>query len=114
VHKKHLRIVLERLQAHGVTINASKSIFGRSKIKFLGHIVSSKGIQPTSEKVDALSSHPLPKTIGQLRKFVGLLNFYHRFVPHLAEMVAPLNELYKTSAKKNDPTLINWTDGWLG
>ena len=65
-HKKHLRLVLERLQSHGVTINASKSIFGQAKLKFLGHVLSSEGIEPTPEKVDALSSYPLPETIGQL------------------------------------------------
>jgi cleavage and polyadenylation specificity factor subunit 1 len=109
-HEKHLSIVLERLQEHGVTINLQKSTFGQTKVKFVGHMVSADGIHPTPEKVQAIASYPRPTTIRNLRRFTGLLNFYHRFIPHLAELQAPLTNVYRTSSKKNDPTPVEWTD----
>ena len=109
-HREHVAMVLERLQSHGITINIKKSVFGESKLKFVGHIVSADGIHPTPEKVEALSSYPLPATIRDLRRFTGMLNFYHRFIPHLAELQAPLTNIYRTSSKKNDCTSIQWTE----
>ena len=109
-HREHLRIVLERLHQNGITIiNASKSDFGQSKIKFIGHELSPTGIRPLTDKIEAILSYPLPQNVCDLRKFLGMLNFYHRFVPQIAALQAPLTSLIKSS-KKNDLTPIHWTD----
>ena len=103
-HAEHLRIVLERLHQHGVTINASKSVFGQSTITFIGHELSSTGVRPLANKIEAIQSYPLPQDICSLRKFLGMLNFYHRFVPQIATLQAPLNDLTKNSKKKRSYT----------
>lgn len=79
-HNKVLDQVLEAFNRHNVTINLSKSDFGRKEIKFLGHIVTPTGIRPDPEKLDAVREYPPPRTKKRLRAFLGLINFYKRFI----------------------------------
>ena len=65
-HKHHLRLVFERLQQHGLTINLAKCQFGQETIKFLGHLVDGNGIHPLPEKVEAIQNYVLPKTAQEL------------------------------------------------
>ena len=60
------------------------------------------------EKVSAIRELPRPSTLGQLRKFIGLITFYHRFLPKAAELLAPLNELLRGYSKKNRSLGIDW------
>ncbi|KAG8188735.1 hypothetical protein JTE90_023080 [Oedothorax gibbosus] len=84
-HKPHLHTIFHCLQAHGLKLNISKCEFGVPELTFLGHLVTSQGLKPLPEKVDAVLQYKLPETIAALRKFLGLLNFYCRFVPKAAE-----------------------------
>ncbi|XP_047987090.1 uncharacterized protein LOC125226951, partial [Leguminivora glycinivorella] len=106
-HKTLLRQVLERLDKYGVTLNVDKCEFGRRKINFLGYEVSSDGISPTQERIQAISNYPKPKTVCELRRFLGMLNFYRDCLPHQAELQSQLNK-YLHNSKKNDKTLIEW------
>lgn len=90
-HIQHLRQLFQRLSDYGMLINSAKSEFGRSKITFLGHEVSAEGIQPLTDKVQALLTFPIPKTVKEMRRFLGMYNFYRRFVPGAADLQAPLN-----------------------
>lgn len=92
-HQQHLRQLFERLVKYGVLLNTSKCIFGQSEVKFLGYKVSASGIQPLDYKVQAIRDFPLPKTVKELRRFLGMLNFYRRFIPDAATKQAPLNSL---------------------
>lgn len=67
--------------------------FGASGIEFLGHLVDSNGIHPLPAKVQAIVDFPQPTSRRQLRTFLGLINFYHRFDPGCAKIVEPLNAL---------------------
>ena len=95
-HKEHLRQVLERLSDHGIIINPSKCSFGVAELDFLGHRVSTDGIQPLQERVRAIQEFPIPPSIRKLREFLGLVNFYHRFIPNCASILEPLNGLLAT------------------
>lgn len=108
-HEKQVQVVLERLQQHGVTMNATKSVFAQPSLIFLGHNISAAGTRPVKEKVEAVSAYMPPADIRKLRTFLGVINFYHRFLPHVAELQAPLTDLIKGS-KKNDHTPIVWTE----
>lgn len=99
-HILHLRALFERLAQHGVTINASKCSFGQRAVTFLGHSISQEGIQPLTDKIDAIKGYPEPTSIRQLRQFVGLVNFYRRFIPRCAEVMQPLTDLLRGKAKK--------------
>ena len=92
-HVANLRSVLERLSGAGLKINASKCTLGASSVMFLGHTISAAGIVPLPSKIEAISAMTLPQTKVELQRFLGWVNFYHRFVPHLAEILAPLHTL---------------------
>lgn len=106
--RENLRIVFQRLEEAGITINPSKCNFGKTKVKFLGYEVSSEGIIPPKEKVEVISEYPKPKTIQQLRTFLGMLNYYREHIPSAAALQAPLNQ-YLHNSKKRDKTEIQWT-----
>ena len=105
-HLQHLRLVLERLDDHGILINVTKSLFGRSSLDFLGHHVDATGIRPLEDKVQTIRNFPQPTSQRKLREFVGLVNFYRRFIPHGATLLQPLNLLLSKSTPK---TLI-WSE----
>ena len=98
--------MLNRFQENGVIINPTKCQFGVTQLNFLGHIVNSQGICPLPEKVQAIQDFPQPKNQRKLREFLGLINFYHRFIPHCAQL-QPLHKLLTPKNKQKD---IHWTD----
>ena len=104
-HLKDLRAVFTRLAAHGIVINPSKYLFGATSLTFLGHHINRHGITPLPEKVTAIREFPQPQSKRQLRRFIGLVNFYHRFLPHCAELMLPLHSLLKGKSQS-----ITWTD----
>ena len=107
-HKYHLRLVLERLNEHGIIINPAKCVFGVNHLEFLGHQVDSQGIRPLEEKVQVIHDFPQPTTQCKLREFLGLINFYHRFIPGCADLLHPLNALLSSS--NNGPKSLPWSD----
>lgn len=103
-HLEHLRILFGRLKDYGILVNTSKSILGVEKVEFLGYLVSSKGTRPLDTKVQSIRDYPVPKTAKELRRFLGMLNYYRRFVPHAARLQAPLNSaLCGTNMKGSTP-----------
>ncbi|GFY09708.1 hypothetical protein TNCV_3696701 [Trichonephila clavipes] len=118
-HLQHLQILFTRLQQYGLSLKPSKCIFGVTTIKFLGFKVSESGIEPLSDRVDCILNFPQPTTLTQLRRFLGLFNFYRRFVPKAAHLLAPLNKFlegvknFKKSKKvpcKKLRDSIQWTE----
>ena len=109
-HYMHLKILFERFKKHGIIINPSKCVFGAPEIDFLGHRITSSGIQPLPEKVTAINSFPLPKTIKELRSFLAMLNFYRKFLPRGAMNQSSLNNFLKGTTKKHDTKEVPWTD----
>lgn len=108
-HEQHLREVFSRLSKFGLTINLEKCEFGKSKIEFLGYEVSTEGIRPLQEKMDAINNFPKPATVEQLRRFLGMVNFYRLHLPHAVEYQSHLNQ-YLVKSKKKDKTKIEWTE----
>ncbi len=107
-HLQHLRLVFERLQDHGIVINVSKSVFGVPELDFLGYHLDATGIRPLQDRVEVIRDFPLPTTQRKLREFLGLVNFYRRFIPHGATTLQPLNNLLEHSKRPADP--LHWTD----
>ena len=89
-HMNHLHAVLDRLQKNGLVIRYDKCVFGSEKIEFLGHQLSSSGVSPLPAKVDAVRHFPTPTSVKSLQEFVGMINYYHRFVPGIAAILSPL------------------------
>ena len=80
----------ECLKQHGIIVNLQKCKFGVPSLDFLGHLVDSSGIHPLPQ---AVTDFPQPTSRRQLRAFVGLVNFYRRFIPGCAQILQPLNTL---------------------
>lgn len=97
-HKTHLRQLFERLADYGIVINPSKCEFGVPELDFLGHRVTSKGIRPLDAKVQVIRNFPRPSTKRKLREFLGLVNFYRRFVPHCSSIVNSLEAMLSCAA----------------
>ena len=83
-HLKTLEAVLSKLEATGIRLKHNKCFFMMPSLEYLGHKISSKGLQPTSEKVQAIHKAPAPKDVSQLKSFLGLLNYYCKFLPQLS------------------------------
>ena len=105
-HEAHLDKVFKRLSDYGLNINPAKCDFGKPQVEFLGHIVSSRGISPLPSRVQAIIDFPKPNTKSQLRRFVGMINFYRRFLPQIATTLAPLFKLVDKSRSKE----ITWSE----
>ncbi|GBP80756.1 hypothetical protein EVAR_56602_1 [Eumeta japonica] len=105
-HEEHLHLLFNRLRQYGMVINTAKCVFGAAEVTFLGYRISSKGTIPLPEKVEAIRTFPVPKTIRELRRFLGMINFYRRFIPNAAHYQAPLNALLTGSAKGSHPVDI--------
>jgi len=98
-HYKHLRRLFQRLQQFGVAVNIAKCVFGVSEVSFLGHLISTKGLAPSPQKMEAIVKFPEPKDVKGLRRFLGMINFYHRFLPNIANTQVPLQEILKGQTK---------------
>ena len=94
-HMLHLKTVLELLRKHKLYANLSKCKCVKSELKFLGHIISAKGIQVDPAKVAAVKDWPVPQSKHDMQKFLGLANYFHKFIMGYAQLVAPLQLLSK-------------------
>ena len=92
-HLQNLHNVLAVLQNNGLRLQRSKCQFLLDKVEYLGFQVSREGIQPTPAKVTAIKEAPSPTNVSELRAIVGLVNYYSRFIPRLAEHLSPLYTL---------------------
>ena len=99
-HLVHLRKVFEKLDAFQLRIKLSKCQFAASEILVLGHIVSREGIAMNPKKLEALKKLKIPKNVKELRSFLGLCNYFRKFIQNFSEIALPLTELTKT---KNNP-----------
>ena len=107
-HLSHLRLVLERFKEYGIIVNPTKCKFGVHQLKFLGHLIDVNGVRPLQEKVEVIQRFPLPTTKRQLREFLGLINFYHRFIPGCAQLLQPLNDLLSTISSAHKE--LQWSE----
>ena len=92
-HNKHLRILFARLSECGIIIGPEKCQFGTTELSFLGHHVCAEGISPLPSAVDAIVNFVKPEKQRALRRYLGMVNYYHRFIPHCAAKLTPLNNL---------------------
>lgn len=107
-----MRQLFERLKQYGVLINTSKCSFGQEVVNFLGYKVSAAGSKPLDSNVQAVKEFPVPKTVKELRRFLGMLNFYRRFIPDAAKFQAPLNSVLQ-GPKIKDSHPVNMTPDLL-
>ncbi|XP_043236344.1 uncharacterized protein K02A2.6-like [Amphibalanus amphitrite] len=98
-HLANVREVLRRLAAAGLKINAEKTVWVADEVQYLGHRITAAGIRPSAEKVRAVSEAREPASLQELRAFLGLVQYYSRFLPRLSTVAAPMYELEKKDVK---------------
>jgi hypothetical protein len=101
-HVVRLRSVLERLRNGGLTLKFEKCKFAEEKVNYLGHVISKHGVQPDPGKISAVREFPTPTSVKELQSFLGLSNYYRRFVVGYAEIARPLTKLLRKGA------VFNW------
>jgi hypothetical protein len=96
-HQAHVRLVLEVLQREKFYVYKAKSSFAQKEIKYLGHIVNEQGIRPDPKKVEAVQTWPVPKNVNDVKSFLGLVNYFRKFIEHYSEIAVSLTNLTKKS-----------------
>ena len=103
-HLQNLDKVLTKIDEAGLRLKRSKCSFMMSKIEYLGHVIDEHGIHPTEDKVKAIQEAPRPKNVSELRSFIGILNYYGKFLSNLSSKLAPLYKLLQNHSR------WKWTD----
>ena len=83
-HVEHLRQIFGRLRRFGLKLHPEKCKFGRSRVEYLGHVISEEGISPNPDKVKAVCEFPVPTSVKGVRQFLGMASYYRRFMPKFA------------------------------
>ncbi|KAF0707627.1 hypothetical protein AaE_013524 [Aphanomyces astaci] len=93
VHRGHLRKVFEVLRANGFYANLAKCMFGVDEIPVLGDLVGVKGCRADPEKIKDLSEWPIPSSVKDLRRWLGLATYLHKYSQNFADIAQPLFQL---------------------
>ena len=103
-HEYHLRIVLQLLRDHQLYAKLSKCEFWLTEVRFLGHVVSASGVSVDPKKVEAVMSWERPKSVFEIRSFLGLAGYYRRFIEDFSRLEAPMTRLTRNEVK------FDWDD----
>ena len=106
-HMSNLRTLFQILSRHGITINRQKTRMGLAEVTYLGHRVTSRGISPLADRVDAIRDVPAPDSKVALQRYLGMVNYYRRFLPSIAKVLDPLHAAVAAARKSKK---IAWTD----
>ena len=101
-HEQHMRTLNElfaRLEKYNVRLNREKCQFLKPSIKYLGHVLTADGIKPLQDKVEAIKNAPRPKNVSELKSFLGMVNYYGKFVPNLSSKLHSLYTLLQHSTE---------------
>ena len=105
-HITHLKKLLHVLNDNNLQINVGKCQFFKTEVQFLGHLISESGLRPIPSRLQTIRDMPRPETTTQLRSFLGIINYCHRFIPKISEILSPLSAVSHGPKKAK----INWSD----
>jgi hypothetical protein len=99
-HKEHLALVLQTLRTNCLAAKRSKCAFAVPQVECLGHIINGQGVATDLSKVEAIKNWPVPKSVTQLKSFLGLIDYYRRFIWGYGLICIPLHDLLKKDSFK--------------
>ena len=108
-HDKNFAAVMNLLRENGLKVSPSKLAFCQTSVKFLGHIISEKGIETDPEKVKCIQNWPKPLVMKELSRFIGFVNYYRKFVPNFSKIIFLL-EAASNKAKNVRQIRVKWND----
>ncbi|VDI15882.1 Hypothetical predicted protein [Mytilus galloprovincialis] len=103
-HIEDLRNVFQRLSNAGLKLGPKKCTFAQNSCIYLGHKISNKGIEPPPDRVQAIVDYPIPKNVKELRRLVGLFNWFRKYIKNFSAEMEPLTRLLKKYER------FSWTD----
>lgn len=98
-HYKHIEIIFKKLKEHGLKLKLKKCAFFQEETDYLGFTISEKGVSPDQKKVSAIRELPEPKTVREVRGFIGMCSYYRRFIPNFSKIAEPIIALTKKYAR---------------
>ena len=98
-HLRHIETIFERIRQHGLTLKLKKCAFFKEETEYLGFVISKDGVKPDPKKVEAIRDLPEPKSVREIRGFIGMCSYYRRFVPNFSKIAEPLIDLTKKYAR---------------
>ena len=101
-HKGHLKTVFQELRDNKLYVNGKKSEFFLQEIRYLGHIISKKGIRMDLEKLKIIEEWPQPRNLHELRSFIGMCSYYRRFIEKFSIIAGSLHDLAKKRSNSNE------------
>ncbi|KAG5284705.1 hypothetical protein AALO_G00029590 [Alosa alosa] len=112
VHLQHLEEVFRALERYSLKLRLEKCQLFRKEVKFLGHCVSNKGVSPDPDKVSTVQEWQPPKTVRQVRAFLGFVGYYRRFIKDFSKIAKPLNGLLTGTGRpqRRGSPPIQWND----
>ena len=102
-HLRHVRIVIEQVMATGLKLKPVKCHFVRQEVEYLGHLITPDGLRHNSNRVAAVREFVTPRSVTEIRQFLGLASYYRCFIPKFAKIAQPLHQLTKKGAQ------FDWT-----
>ena len=93
LHLGHVRVLFERLRVADLKLTKRKCSFLKAHVQYLGHYISGQGLEPVPEKLEALVKMPPPTDLTQVRKFLGFVGYYRKFIPRSSDVARPLTNL---------------------
>ena len=98
-HIANLEAVLKKLSEAGLQLRKERCFFVVLDVTYCGYVINGGGIKPVEAKVDAIQNVPVPEYVTQLNAFLGMMNYYHCFLPDTATVLEPLHKLLRQDAK---------------
>ncbi|UYV71031.1 hypothetical protein LAZ67_8001473, partial [Cordylochernes scorpioides] len=102
-HIELMKKIFDKLKENNIKLKLKKCSFAKQEIRYLGHIIGHNKIKPDPEKTKAINEFPQPKTVKQVRQFLGLAGYYRKFIPKFSEIADPLTSLIRINK------LFKWT-----
>ena len=117
-HLERLEMVFDRFRQANLKLSPSKCSFFQPKVKYVGHIVSEEGVETDPEKVEKVMNWPTPKSPEEVRRFIGFVGYYRKFIRNFSQIAKPLTSIMPTSnikkgkkkTKKQQQEAFQWTD----
>ena len=98
-HLSHLEQVLQRFRAVGLKLQPKKCTFGQKEVKYLGHIVSERGVATDPEKILIVREYPIPTKVKEVRSYLGLVGYYRKYIKDFCRIAEPLTNLTRKDVK---------------
>ena len=109
-HLEDVEALFKRLNEYGLKINLAKCVFQEKELQFLGHTITAKGISPQNSKVEAIRNFAKPVTLKDLRRYLGMINYYHKFIEKAASTLAPLTALLSATRSTKSNAKLIWNE----